>query len=270
MNSAIAEFFEEENIEYYKILSYASCREIRADIIGRKSFIPRSVIVFLIPYYTSQGENISRYAVSKDYHIYVKEVTDRLIERLTRLYPENSFAGFGDHSPIDERHAALIGGLGFLGKNNLLINEKYGSYVFIAEIICDVPEGDIGASNPEKISYCSSCGRCTLACPTGKLSGGGACLSEITQRKGELTDSEIDLMIKNNTVWGCDVCQSVCPHNKSPISTPIQFFHSDKIDKLTLQILSDMTDDEFKQRAYSWRKRETVKRNLEKVYRTKS
>ena len=262
MKLEIADFFKNENIKYYKILSYLSCRVLRADIMTRKGFTPKTVILFLIPYYTGDGANLSRYAISRDYHLFIREITDRLINKLKKIYPENSFAGFGDHSPIDERHAALISGLGILGKNGLLINETYGSYVFIDEVICDIDENEIGAAAPLEISCCSSCGRCIASCPTGRLSGGEICLSDSTQRKGEISAFEVDLMRKVNTVWGCDVCQSVCPHNKSPELTPISFFYKDRIEKLTSQILSDMTDDEFKERAYSWRKRETIARNL--------
>ncbi len=263
MKLEIAEFFKKENIEYYRILPYSSCRILRADIVARKGFVPKTVVLFLIPYYTGDGENLSRYALSKDYHLFIKKITDKLIDKLRKIYPQNSFAGFGDHSPIDERHAALIGGLGILGKNGLVINEKYGSYVFIAEVICDVEEPDISTDTHLEIGCCSSCGKCVESCPTKRLSGEEACLSEVTQRKGELSEFEVDLMRKINTVWGCDVCQSVCPYNKSPKLTPISFFYKDRIKKLTSPILSDMTDDEFKERAYSWRKRETIARNLE-------
>lgn len=265
MKLEIADFFEKENIEYYKTISYSSCRIMRNDIMERKGFLPKTVILFLIPYYTGDGKNLSRYAISRDYHLFIKEITDRLIDRLRELYPNNSFAGFGDHSPIDERHAALISGLGILGKNGLLINEKYGSYVFVAEVICDVELSHIGTDAHFEIGHCSSCGKCVESCPTGRLSGGEVCLSEVTQRKGELLKSEVDLMRKVDTVWGCDVCQSVCPYNKSPKPTPISFFYKDRIEKFTSQILSDMTDEEFKKRAYSWRKRETIARNLKHI-----
>lgn len=265
MVSEINDFFKNENIEYYSVLSYSDCLIIRSDIIERVGFVPKSVILFLIPYYSGVAVNISRYAVSLDYHIIVKELTERLVDRLKEVYPENSFAGYGDHSPIDERYAALICGLGILGDNGLLINEKYGSYVFIAEVICDIEESEIGHTIPKKIMRCESCGLCKKFCPTGRLSGGGKCLSEITQRKGELSDLEIDLMRKINTVWGCDVCQTVCPHNKSPKLTPISFFYKERIEMLTTQLLSSMTDEEFKRRAYSWRKKETVERNLKKL-----
>ena len=265
MISLIKDFFSKENIEFYSVLPYSDCRVIRGDIIDREGFVPKSVIVFLIPYYTGETVNISKYAASLDYHTAVRELTSKLIDLLKEKYSGNSFVGYGDHSPIDERHAALINGLGILGDNELLINKKYGSYVFIAEVVSDIDESEIGYTIPKKIMRCESCGLCKKSCPTGRLSRGGKCLSEITQRKGELSDSEIDLMRKVNTVWGCDACQNVCPHNKSPILTPLSFFYKDRIAKLTSQVLDEMTEDEFCQRAFSWRKRKTVERNLKKL-----
>ncbi len=257
--------FLKEKIEYFSAIRYSDCKELRPQIIERCGILPRSVIVFLLPYYSGKTKNISLYAASRDYHIAVREITERLITGLKGVFPENKFFGFGDHSPIDERHAALIAGLGILGENRLLINKKYGSYVFIAEIITDLSPDELGAREPMPILHCESCGACAAACPTKSLVGGGECLSEITQRRGELTESEIALMRSQNTVWGCDVCQNSCPHNASPKLTPIDFFHEGRIDHLTTELLDSMSDEQFSQRAYSWRGRETVKRNLDKL-----
>ena len=105
--------------------------------------------------------------------------------------------GYGDHSPIDECHGAIISGLGVLGDNGLVINEKYGSYVFVADVICDVEPEKLGEVSRYEIRRCEHCGICKSSCPTGILCGkGNDCLSAITQRKGELSDSEITLMKK--------------------------------------------------------------------------
>jgi len=261
---AIKSFFENEKIEYFAVLPYCVCRETSPEIMAREEFAPKSVIIFLTPYYTGKGENISRYAVSLDYHIYVRDVASRLAEVLKQHFPEATFRAFGDHSPIDERHAAISAGLGILGDNGLVINEKYGTYVFVAELICDVPAEALGEiSTPAPLSFCEHCGACKKACPTKILSGeGDACLSFITQKKGELAELEKELMIRHNTVWGCDECQSACPHNESPEITPIPFFHEERIEKLTGEILSSLSKQEFKRRAFSWRGRKTVERNL--------
>ena len=263
MHSALNSFFAENKIEYYSVIDYADCREINRDIMTRESFEPRSVIMFLIPYYTGKAENLSVYAASLDYHIIIRELTGALIDRLSTLFPEYRFRGYGDHSPIDERHAALIAGLGIAGDSGLLINEKYGTYTFIADVVTDVPPHLLGAISPITPRTCMHCGACLRACPTGILRGeGNDCLSAITQRKGELTLPEIDLMRKYNTVWGCDVCQIACPYNKDPVLTPVEFFYRERISHLTTDILASLSKDDFNRRAFAWRGRKTVERNL--------
>lgn len=257
-------FFEKEKIEYFASLPYSLCRETAPEIMARESFLPKSVVLFLIPYYTEVGVNISRYAVSRDYHLCIADVSSRLIKMLSQRFPEAHFRAYGDHSPLDERQAAISAGFGILGDNGLLINEKYGTFVFIADVVTDIPPEELGAkTEPEPHLLCRHCGACKKACPTGILSGEGSeCLSFITQKKGELTEDESALMKKYNTAWGCDECQSACPYNKNAKITPVPFFHEQRIEKLTGEILSSMSKEEFKSRAFAWRGRKTVERNL--------
>ena len=264
MDKRIKDFFERENIEYYAAIDYSAVAEINPRLRERKGIDAKSIIVFLLPYYSGKTENLSRYAASLDYHIIIHDVTARLSELIKEIYPRSSSVGFGDHSPIDERGAALLAGLGILGENGLIINEKYGTYVFIADVVTDVPPEVIGASKPLPVLKCEGCGACKRACPTGILSGECTdCLSAITQKKGELAEDEINLMLKFNTVWGCDECQSSCPHNLNPIETPIEFFRKNRITLLTSDLLSKMDDETFSKRAFAWRGRKTVERNLE-------
>ncbi len=265
------DFFEKEKIEYYKVLPYSLCREISPNIISREQFSPMSVILFLIPYYGGETVNISRYSASRDYHLYIKELGSRLVGELLRRYPENKFKIYGDHSPIDERHAALVSGLGILGDNGLLINEKYGSYVFVADIITDIPPNKLGAlAVPASVRTCCHCGICKKMCPTGILRAkGDACLSAITQKKGELSDAEADMMRKYNTAWGCDECQVHCPCNRRPEITPIEFFKESRIEELTAEVLSSMTKKEFSERAFAWRGRKTAERNIDILAKSK-
>ena len=257
-------FFDEEKIEYYAVLPYEEAREINSGLREKCGFSPKSVIVYLLPYYAGESENMSVYSASLDYHIAIKEISARLGDYLASLYPECNCRGFGDHSPIDERRAAVSAGLGIIGDNGLIINEKYGSYIFIADMLTDIEGEELGAVQPREASHCIHCGACKRACPTGILSGDGCdCLSAITQKKGELSESEAELMRKFNTVWGCDECQKACPYNKSPNITPIEFFHRDRIPKLTSEILNGMSKEEFTKRAFAWRGRKTVERNLE-------
>ena len=225
MREHIADYFASRKIEYYSVISYSDCREINKPIMDREDFTPRSVILFLVPYYSGETVNISRYAASLDYHLAIRELADGLITQISKLDPTVRARGYGDHSPIDEVHAALVSGLGIIGDSGLLINEKYGTYVFIGDVVTDIPPERLGAVLPREIGRCTHCTACSRACPTGILRGEGCdCLSAITQRKGELTDSEADMMRKYNTAWGCDICQSTCPYNRAPVLTPIEFF----------------------------------------------
>ncbi len=256
-------FFEKEKIEYYTVLDYRELCETSPEIMKREELTPRSVILYLLPYYGGECVNISRYAAARDYHIKIREVNSALSRLVCERFPEAKVKGYGDRSPIDERDAAVKGGLGILGENGLLINESYGSYVFIADLVTDIAPELIGARKPEKYSYCKACGACKKVCPTGVLRGGGCeCLSSITQKKGELTEEEISLMKKYDTVWGCDLCQSVCPYNISPRMTPIDFFLEERIDELNFDVLESLDKKSFEERAFSWRGRRTVMRNV--------
>ncbi|MBQ7362884.1 MAG: epoxyqueuosine reductase [Clostridia bacterium] len=257
------EFFESEKIECYAVLSYSDVREINTRLREGCGFEPKSVIIYLLPYYAGATENLSVYAASLDYHIVIRGISERLGGYLSDIFPKASYRGFGDHSPIDECSAALSAGLGIRGDNGLIINEKYGSYVFIGDMITDIEPDRLGAVQPKDIGECHHCGACRAACPTGILRGEGCdCLSAITQRKGELTENEAALMKKINTVWGCDICQSICPYNREPQITPIEFFHRERIPCLSSDILDTMGKEEFTSRAFAWRGRKTVERNL--------
>ncbi len=262
MKRALAEFFENEKIEYYAALDYRFVRVLREDMIDRLGFTPRSVIVFLVPYYSGEATNISVYAMSRDYHLYVKELEARLAKALEKGDKKCHFKCFSDHSPIDERDTAARLGLGIIGKNRLLINERYGSYVFIAEIITDIPPKELSQSEIGEAVKCSECGACIFACPTKSLSGGGECLSQITQKKGELSEEEKVLIFRTGMAWGCDACQKSCPHNLNPRISPIPFFLEKTVYGISLSSLEKMTKEEFSERAFSWRGKKTVERNL--------
>ena len=269
MKQIIKEYFDSKNIEYYAVLPYSECREINPGIMEREDFKPKSVIVYLLPYYTGETENLSRYAASLDYHLALRDHADGLISALQSALPESKAKGYGDHSPISEVSAALIAGLGCIGDNGLIINEKYGSYVFIGDVVTDIEPQLLGAIDPAPVRGCMHCGACKRACPTGILRGEGEdCLSAITQRKGELNSEEKALMRKYNTAWGCDICQSACPFNRSPVTTPIEFFHKERINLLTREMLDSMSKAEFTRRAFAWRGRKTLERNLDILAKT--
>lgn len=221
------------------------------------------VIIMAIPYYThADALNISRYAAPCDYHAFCDGLFADLIPKLKERFAPYKFCGFADNSPIFERDAAALAGLGVIGDNCMLITEKYSSYVFLAEIITDYP---IPLSDTYEIKHCEGCGKCRAACPISDI---GQCLSALTQKKGELTSAEREAILKYGSAWGCDICQDVCPHTAAAIKrgtiyTPVKFFNESLTPYLTLQDVNDMSDEDFSKRAYSWRGRKVILRNLE-------
>ncbi len=257
-----------EQIEFWGVLPFSSCKCRRPDLIERKGLRAediRSAVVFLVPYYVSdKAGNISLYARSGDYHFYCDALFERILPALEEKYGEK-FIGFADKSPIEENIAASMAGLGVLGDNYMLINEKYGSFVFLAEILSTAESEALGFSgNVPEPSYCLHCGACKRACPM--ILDGMECLSALTQKKGALTSAEEDYIRRYGSAWGCDLCQLACPLCQKAIKagaeTPIDFFKEDRISTLTMEKLNAMTDAEFKRRSFSWRGKAPLLRNL--------
>lgn len=207
---AVSPCLHEVGIDCFGIVRLADCRITRGYLLSRAGLSSDmgSVLMMALPYLAVDDGpvNISRYAVPCDYHLVAETLSARLIARLTLLYPGARFAAFADHSPIDERHAAALAGLGVLGDHGLLITERYASYIFLCEIITDLPTDAVA----EEIGYCAHCGACRSACPVGL--DADRCLSALTQKKGKLTDAETALLRRYALVWGCDRCQEACPH----------------------------------------------------------
>lgn len=228
-----------------------------------KSRLPQSaesVIVYLFPYWLGEefykNSNISKYAVPADYHIIAGEYLKKITEELRKEYPENQFEYFCDNSPVNEVRAAVLCGLGIKGRNGLLINEKYGSFCFIGEIVTDAV---FDYSEP-KTNGCLDCGLCVKMCPNGALFESRVdktkCLSDITQRKGELSEDCISLIKNGGCAWGCDICQDVCPMNKNISVTPVKEFKESAVARF-------LSGDSVAGRAYGWRPRKVIERNLE-------
>lgn len=258
MRNFLKLIFDKEKIEYFGIVPFSSCKVINQALLDRSivGWKPQSVIMMLVPYYSGEyeGRNISLYAIAKDYHLYFKEMYNRVVPRLKELYPNANFASFADHSPIGETYAAAKAGLGIIGDKFQLINDKYGSHVFIGEIITDlVPE----VYDESDVRFCEHCGLCSDKCPSSD-----ACYSEITQKKGELSSCEEKLIRDQKCAWGCDVCRTVCPHNDNIAVTPIDFFKCDLTPNIDETMIMEMSKDEFRSRAYGWRGKSTIIRNI--------
>lgn len=260
--------FGEEHITSVAHLPFSLCRVTNARLYEKHNFHPQSVILFLIPYFAAEPDNFSAYAAAEDYHFYAEELYARMTERLRALYPTGDFLGFADHSPIDERDAAIRAGLGVYGKNRLLLSSAHGSYQFIGEFLSTLPAEAFGEVTSSPFTLCIGCNACLSACPTGILRGESTeCLSAITQKKGELSEEEQTLMRRVGTAWGCDECQKVCPYTREALYrgtaiTDIPFFKENLITHLDTQTVEEMPDELFARRAFAWRGRQTVLRNV--------
>lgn len=244
-------------------IKFSDCKIINEKLLSRLDFTPKSVIIGTVPYYTEysdQAKTVSAYALAYDYHLFFKEIEREASALIKESFPEISFKFFGDHSPINEKAAAAKAGLGIIGKNQLLITPAHSSFVFLFEIITDM-ETDAVVGGTE---FCIGCNRCINACPSF-LRNKGECLSAITQKKGELSKDEIKLIIEHQTVWGCDICQRVCPYTQKAIESgsiysKLEWFNSNIRSVPDEESICDEND--FPNRAYSWRGRAVILRNI--------
>ena len=224
---------------------------------------PESVIVCLFPYHVAEPErrNISRYAIVEDYHVVAGRMLETACEALCAAFPENRFVFFTDNSPIREVSAAVRAGLGVRGRNGLLLHQKYGSFVFIGEIVTDLSLSGTAGSG-----ICTGCGRCAAACPAGAIGADGVererCLSHITQKKGALTPEEKLLIRRGNSLWGCDICQEVCPYNRGIPETDITAFRENVIPYVGYAEIDELV----KTRAFGFRGSGVLRRNYEILY----
>jgi len=230
-------------------------------------------VVALFPYFLEEETgNLSLYARCLDYHNVVGEKLEQIESFLKELGAKETLVHV-DKGGLDDRKAAFDAGLGFYGKNGLLICEEYGSYFFIGQIVHDL---NIEADAPLS-RKCLSCGACLRYCPGGALSSKGfdpeRCLSEISQRKGELSHQQEELIKKNGLCWGCDVCQAVCPHNEDIGTTAIPEFMIGRIRSLSLEDVEKLSNREFKEKygkyAFSWRGKAPLERNLRLLFEKK-
>ena len=184
----------------------------------------KSVITFLMNYYPKEQQmqdvpKIARYAWGEDYHEVIRAKLKTILSKIEEKTGEINGRGFVDSAPVLERAWALRSGLGWVGKNGNLITKSAGSYFFIATLITDLA---LDYDDPYVKDYCGSCNRCIEACPTdailpNKVVDGSKCISYFTI---ELKDAIIPEEMKGkfgDWMFGCDVCQEVCPWNRFAI-----------------------------------------------------
>lgn len=217
----------------------------------------RSVISLGMNYYNpiSYSEDpdsgkISRYAQGKDYHLVIWEKLDLLISALKEDDPSFEAISYVDTGPVMDKAWAVRSGLGWMGKNTNIINKEIGSWFFIANIICN----KYFTPSPKVDDFCGSCTACLIACPTGALDSyildANKCTSYLTiENKAEIPAEFKEKFEK--WIFGCDICQEVCPWNKKfSITTLIDEFTPENIE-LPLDDVSFMEQEEFSSRFHS-------------------
>ena len=262
-------------IEAREILQESNpCPFTAADIderlIGTADFMPRSAIVCLFPYHVAHEgpTNLSRYTWATDYHLVVTDYLQRLIDKLKTTAPDALFSIHCDTTPLADRYMAYLAGLGFYGKNKCFINPTWGSYIVIGTVLTTLEF----EPNTLMADTCVGCNRCITSCLGQCLNDTefnyATCKSYLTQKKGDLTDDERAIIRKSPLLFGCDVCQEVCPHNKDLPTTPIIEFQSIE-PYVDVDELESMTNKEFKakygHRAFSWRGKKILIRNHEYI-----
>jgi len=179
--------------------------------------IVKSVISVAINYYTeieNQQVKFSKYAHGKDYHIIVKQKLEELLDYIkNELNQDTKGIACVDSSPVMEKQWAQRGGIGWQGKHTILINDEYGSWMFLGELLLDIP---LEYDEPFTKDLCGTCTACIDACPTQALADyqldATKCISYLTVELKSNFDADQKNKL-NGWIYGCDICQQVCPWN---------------------------------------------------------
>lgn len=277
-----AEFLEEEaprleawlNKNYHGKMAYmANYFDKRLDprqlVEGAKS-----VITLILNYYPekqlpqeSEDLKLSKYAYGKDYHFVMKDKLKDLMEMISEEIGEVNGRVFVDSAPVMDKAWAKKSGVGWVGKHTNLINREIGSFFFIGEIICDLELQPDGAIK----DYCGTCTRCIDACPTDAIVepyvvDGSKCISYYTIELKEAIPDEVKGKFEN-WIFGCDICQDVCPWNSfaRPHTTPEFNLHPQLAEftkKDWEEITEDLFQEIFRRSAVKRTKLEGLRRNV--------
>ncbi len=213
----------------------------------------RSVITVLKNYFPAQNRSaeykISKYAYGKDYHTVIKAQLKQMLQELQEKIGQFNGRGFVDSAPVLERTWAQKSGLGWIGKNGNLITKQSGSFFFIATLITDL---ELNYDDPFAKDFCGSCTKCIDACPTeaiqpNKVINGNKCISYFTiELKDEIIPQEMKGKFRN-WMFGCDVCQDVCPWNRfSKPTAETEFTPLPEILNLSTKEWEGLSEEAFK------------------------
>lgn len=190
---------------------------------------------------------ISRYALGRDYHKVMRKRLTRLGRTIESWVGAHGFRAFVDSAPVMERQLAQQSGMGWLGKNSLLLNKTAGSWFFLGELFTNLP---LPVDEPFETEHCGSCDRCMTVCPTDAFVDEGVldarrCISYLTiEHSGPIPVELRPLM--GNRIYGCDDCQIVCPFNSfSDPSPEADFQPRHQLDQADLLTLFNWSEDEF-------------------------
>jgi epoxyqueuosine reductase len=249
---------EEQRLNDYLVNNFQGEMEYMANHFDKRLdptlLVPgaKSVIVVLLNYFPNQLQTgnvpiVSKYAYGKDYHVVVKDKLHQLFQFIHSEIKPVSGRVFSDSAPVLERAWAVQAGLGWIGKNGLLINKELGSFFFIGEIIIDL---ELEYDSPFEKEHCGNCEKCLRACPTGALVQPSVldarrCISYLTIEMKEDTPQEYKPLLSNR-VFGCDICQDVCPWNQKPECSLLEEFQpSDELVKMSGEEWSLLSKDKF-------------------------
>ena len=233
----------------------------------------RSVVSLIYNYYpesdlAKEGAlKIAKYAYGEDYHFVIKDKLKALLAVIREEAGDISGRAFVDSAPVLERVWAARSGIGWVGKNSLLLNRDMGSFFFLAELILDL---ELEYDGPAK-DYCGTCTACMDACPTDAIVepyvvDGSKCISYFTiELKDEIPGEQKGRF--NDWIFGCDICQDVCPWNRfARPHNEARFNPSPELASMTkdewLEITSDIFQKVFKESAVRRTKLEGLKRNI--------
>ncbi|MGB5988892.1 MAG: tRNA epoxyqueuosine(34) reductase QueG [Marinifilaceae bacterium] len=216
---------------------------------GVKSLILVSLNYFPDKKFETAGRPIfAKYAYGEDYHKVLKDKLFLLLDFIRSKYENINGRCFVDSAPVLEHSWAVEAGLGWIGKNSLLLSKKHGSFTFIGELMVDI---ELEYDTPFSQSYCGTCTKCIDACPTSaiveaKVIDARKCISYNTIERRDDIPLEIKELMSDR-IYGCDICQDVCPWNISLVSNNIpEFTPNEEILKMNYSDWISLTDEKFK------------------------
>lgn len=262
MRNCIEKIISLSGIDLFGFCKFSSVKDelIKCASLKRIPLNAKTIISFAIPYKVNYNGkcNVSKYALVKDYHVVIENILTDVQVNLQCEFENYKFEIFVDNSPIPEVKAAALCGLGAVGDNGLLITKKYGSWVFLGEIVTDL---DVECREVQ-IKECLHCGQCMRSCPNSiDMKDKSVCVSKISQMKGVLNQEQKQKLREVKKVWGCDICQDVCPLNECTDFTYVREFTESVIPYIGIGDYDIYTD-----RAFQWRKKDVIERNIEILF----